>query len=338
VRPTLTLTLADGSGEVRSLADIEHKPWAAEEGELWVAAFPLDTDLEAASEIELAVTPDIAVALRRPDDQSARPGDQRSAAPSARAPVAKAAPAAPPPRRPARAPDSERLKAQLAAAGDALEREHERRTAADRALEQERTEARAMRAELGKLRAQLDLARAAEAEAAASAAELETARRELTAAQRQHEELTRDYEQAVDWHARAKTVMEERTGALESTREALAQQRAESGRLRQRLAQTQGQDPDPVSTTPVRRPQPPATEGAARNPPEPDTEGISDPWSTAVPDPAARVAPLPVRPQRPLNPSLRSRPYWLGRALALLFMIAVIVAVALVISSALSHH
>ena len=38
VRPSLTL-VADGENS-RALADLEHKPWAAEDGAEWHAAFP----------------------------------------------------------------------------------------------------------------------------------------------------------------------------------------------------------------------------------------------------------------------------------------------------------
>lgn len=65
VRPTLLLTLPGDDAERRSLADLEHKPWAAEEGEAWTAAFPVDAGLrpEAAASIELSVAPDITVRL-----------------------------------------------------------------------------------------------------------------------------------------------------------------------------------------------------------------------------------------------------------------------------------
>lgn len=64
VRPTLTAG-RDGSG-ARALADLEHKPWSAEDGEPWTAAFALDADAAGTGEFELAVAPDIAVVLRAP--------------------------------------------------------------------------------------------------------------------------------------------------------------------------------------------------------------------------------------------------------------------------------
>ncbi len=64
VRPTLMLRTA--AGRIRLLADLEHKPWPAEEAEPWVAAFPWDLAAESVSDLELSVAPDIAVSLPAP--------------------------------------------------------------------------------------------------------------------------------------------------------------------------------------------------------------------------------------------------------------------------------
>jgi hypothetical protein len=64
MRPTLDLQ-ADGERH-RLLALLEHKPWAAEEGELWVAAFPWDGDRPQLTAAELAVGPNLAVELALP--------------------------------------------------------------------------------------------------------------------------------------------------------------------------------------------------------------------------------------------------------------------------------
>lgn len=63
VRPTLALV--SDAGRVRALADLEHKPWAPEDGEAWEAAFPCRTDSEVL-EAELSVAPDIAIQLPAP--------------------------------------------------------------------------------------------------------------------------------------------------------------------------------------------------------------------------------------------------------------------------------
>jgi hypothetical protein len=64
VRPTLTL--GSGDSRQRALADLEHKPWAAEDGELWEAIFPIDRNGGDPGSIELTVAPDITVALPPP--------------------------------------------------------------------------------------------------------------------------------------------------------------------------------------------------------------------------------------------------------------------------------
>src|ERR671927_692616 len=57
VRPTLMLV---GDGERRRLlADLEHKPWDADDGEPWVAAFAYERSGASVREAELAVAPDI---------------------------------------------------------------------------------------------------------------------------------------------------------------------------------------------------------------------------------------------------------------------------------------
>ncbi len=109
IRPSLTVTSDDG--ELRLLADLEHKPWAAEDGELWHVAFPFaDRDLSVAHEVELTVSPDLTVQL------PAEPAAGASLAVASVAPAARsrrgrqASPQhkpAPPARRTASRPDAE---------------------------------------------------------------------------------------------------------------------------------------------------------------------------------------------------------------------------------------
>jgi hypothetical protein len=69
VRPTLTV---DNAGERRRLlAELEHKPWAPER-EPWRAAFPWERELEDVDAAELAVAPDIAIALPLPSRRRPR--------------------------------------------------------------------------------------------------------------------------------------------------------------------------------------------------------------------------------------------------------------------------
>jgi hypothetical protein len=65
VRPALVVH-ANGA-ERTLLAVLEHKPWPAEEGRLWLAAFPWDGGELDAAQTELAVAPSIVVPLGGPD-------------------------------------------------------------------------------------------------------------------------------------------------------------------------------------------------------------------------------------------------------------------------------
>ncbi len=274
VRPTLTLSRR--GAEVRALADLEHKPWAAEDGEVWMAVFSVDKGLDGAREIELSVAPDIAVELRRKGRKLARPGDSLPVGTGARAPRFKndgivvapddpetdSPPAAEPPvepastprRRPSSTAELERLGDRLAAADHALEQERERRGALAKTVEEERTTNRQLRTELGKARSELEVAATLRAEATAMEAELDDARRQLRETERRHETdtealtrrhedatqtLTRDHEQVTEAHTALQDDLQQQAGDLESAREALAAERAETGRLRNRLAQLQ---------------------------------------------------------------------------------------------------
>src|SRR5437879_11596429 len=61
MRPTLTAVA--GGRQHRLLAVLDHKPWVAEEGEAWRAAFPWSTDPAPLLEAELTVAPDVTVPL-----------------------------------------------------------------------------------------------------------------------------------------------------------------------------------------------------------------------------------------------------------------------------------
>ena len=90
VRPVLTAEADDGPR--RMLALLEHKPWAADDGEPWIAAFPWEGEPANIADVELAVAPSLAVDLPAPK----APGRRRK--PAASAPrQARRAPAAPPP-------------------------------------------------------------------------------------------------------------------------------------------------------------------------------------------------------------------------------------------------
>jgi hypothetical protein len=76
VRPTLSAQV--GRGTVRALADLEHKPWAPDDGESWVAAFDWTAPMNGIDAFELAVAPDLAVSVPAPgtDGRRTSPGTE----------------------------------------------------------------------------------------------------------------------------------------------------------------------------------------------------------------------------------------------------------------------
>src|ERR1700751_4165325 len=86
IRPSLTL-VADEE-QRRLLADLEHKPWAAEDGEPWKATFTYEQPEDHWVEAELNVAPDITITLPLPGSSRAprpRPGPPEASSSSASA-------------------------------------------------------------------------------------------------------------------------------------------------------------------------------------------------------------------------------------------------------------
>jgi len=336
VRPALMLTLGDGAPERRCLAELEHKPWAAQDGEPWMAAFPVDVDLDAASTIELSVAPDIEITLRSPAGSTGSAGESSVAA-EARSPLAKQHAGE---RRPsARAQDLERMTTRLSSAESALERERQRRAGVEQALEEQRAESRRLNAELGRARAELDLARTVQREGEASAAELDATRREVRALERRYEELTQEHARMIEAHAGVHSELLERSGALESARDALEQER-ERGAGAVAAQRARGADAaDRRSGAPARTPATEAfvpvyddeAEGGGPQPP-PEERRTRE----KAHEPRARTAAAP-RIERPVNPASSARANWFGRVIALLVIAAVVVAIWLVLHSTVLH-
>ena len=74
MRPSLTVRTEDGERSL--LALLEHKPWAAEEGSDWIAAFPWQGAAPDPGQMELAVAPSVVVDLA--PEQPAVPGKKPS--------------------------------------------------------------------------------------------------------------------------------------------------------------------------------------------------------------------------------------------------------------------
>jgi hypothetical protein len=121
VRPLLTAEADDGPR--RMLALLDHKPWAADDGEPWIAAFPWDGEPVEVTDVELAVAPSLAVDLPAPK----APGQRRRRADSTPRPARRGAAAAPEPEpEPSAADEVAALRTELAG-----ERESVRRLAAE---------------------------------------------------------------------------------------------------------------------------------------------------------------------------------------------------------------
>ena len=119
VRPALTVEVDDdGDDRRRMLADLEHKPWAADDGTDWIAAFPWDGEPVELARAELAVAPTLAVDLPLPR----LPRGHKRASPGKRQRPAVSAKAAPPRERPGPVPqpDGPRRERDALAIGAAL--------------------------------------------------------------------------------------------------------------------------------------------------------------------------------------------------------------------------
>jgi hypothetical protein len=172
LRPTLDVEV-DGSPR-RMLAVLEHKPWAADDGEEWVAAFEWNGDPMALAVAELAVAPELAVVLPPPTGAPAVKKTRRAKAAGERL-------AAAPPR-------AQALEARLAEAQAEAAVLRDRLAAEQKAWQQRVEEVEALREE------SVAAQRAAEAERdeAAAARDAATAERDELASAREKAAAERD--------------------------------------------------------------------------------------------------------------------------------------------------
>ena len=176
LRPTLDVAV-DGERR-RMLADLEHKPWAADDGAEWVAAFTWRGDPAPFEEAELTVSPDLAVQLP-PVGGAARSGSAKPRADSER--------------RPAGPPRTAVLEAELASALADAQRMREQLSADQTNVRGLDTQLRQARAELAVAQAEAEAARAEADEARAAALE---AREEASTAQARVERARSETEAA----------------------------------------------------------------------------------------------------------------------------------------------
>ena len=248
VRPTLTSV--GGPDRSRLLADLEHKPWATEDGESWEAAFPWAED-DRTVRFELSVAPDITIQLPSPGSKQT---PRRLVAParhavalssSSTATPGWAAPADVKEPAPPRDPERSRLETELGAVKSKLKTTDGELEAARAALTEREREIEALREQLSTAQADRESAAHAYTETIAARDKLGSERAQLLAerekliAQRNqvkshHDALDRDREQVV---TEREQLMIERD-QLSSDRDRL---RAELDQLTGQLRQAAGE-------------------------------------------------------------------------------------------------
>jgi hypothetical protein len=357
LRPTLDVEVR---GERRRmLALLEHKPWAAEEGQEWVAAFAWAGERARLDDAELTVSPDVAVQLPLPD--GAEPAE-RTVAP---APGTERLPA----RRPRTAVLEEELSAALAelrAREEELARLREThsqmtRELRDRAREaQER--ARQLETELERTREQL-AAGADEAERERRSAgeelerqlartreelggQLERMREERDAAAADRNRAQAEAEAAREERDEAMTSLTaaegERDSLVEARDRARQERNAWMSRARASAAEARGKGPIaervPLprvqADDPAERPAPPEADSPA--PPEAQSAAPPEAQSAAPPAGERRTIrigerPAPLRPAAPSHDPRLPRKRWTPVVIAAVALAVAALVVALLL-------
>jgi peptidoglycan hydrolase CwlO-like protein len=290
VRPMLTLLV--GGESHRSLADLEHKPWAAEDGQPWTAAFPLEFDIAELGAVELAVGSDLTLALPLPPGAGGSPRTRR---PSRRKP--KTAAAGP--------PEAKARMQALVAERDALKRE----------VEQIRTEHEKLESALGRLSEEREQWQAQHSELSAERnrseavldrlrAERDRFRAALDRVQTDREQLRTDRDQ------------------LRTERDELRAQRDRLWGEHERLRTERGELHDQRDRLRGERDQLVSAAHDAR---------VSEQRQRAPAAHAPRPATAPAHAPRPAARTRSTRANWAGRALALVVLVGVIVALVILV-------
>jgi hypothetical protein len=256
LRPTLDVDVA---GERRRmLADLEHKPWAAEEGEEWVAEFRWRGAPAHFDDPELTVSPDLAVQLPQPHNSIAEADLPEGAE-----------------RFPARPPRTAVLEAELAAAAEEMKRLTNELT---KLREEHAAATKAATAELARVKEESDAAVAARAEGLGAAErERDEALERLAAVEQERDEA----------RARIAAAEAERQAAADARDEARAERNAWMSRARAASL--------PPAPAPGAEPPGPAPEGDPPAP-EPRPAEAAEPLETvSEPDPPD-AGPVPADP------------------------------------------
>ena len=293
LRPTLDVQV-EGERH-RMLAVLDHKPWAPEDGQDWVAAFTWRGEPANFDEAELTVSPDLAVQLPAPGG-SVGPGE------------AQAAPAAD--RLPARRPRSAVLEAELAAAlaeveraGEELERTRAMHSEAAKELRErlrsEHAKIRALETEIEQTRAAIALAEEAVAE------EADRLRDERDAAGTERDAALAARDAAVAEADEARSARDEalqKLSAVEGERDALAEAR-DRARLERNAWMSRARAAVAGRPSAEARAVPKPLADRADTPPEDEPDPADEPAPAAPPDPA--TVSLPPDLAVPIPPSER---------------------------------
>lgn len=285
LRPTLDLQV-DGRHR-RLLALLEHKPWVADDGDDWIAAFPWQGEPLQVDGAELALGPDLAVELPPPTGGRATSADDGSR-PSAELLAA----------------GRPRAEIELELSGvreeaDRLGRELERLRATHAArVEELQQRLTAEREGVTLLKAELEAARAAaaaaEAESAERLADLSKERDAAVAASSAALAETKRIESERDAALRARAATEQERDAAVRARDSARQERnAWMSRARAALAEKSA----PTGGTVRRRPERPPPRSA-----QPAEPAAPDPDESTEAAPAPRPAVRRVSPPAPAEP------------------------------------
>jgi hypothetical protein len=335
LRPTLDVQV---QGERhRMLAVLEHKPWAPENGEDWVAAFTWRGEPANIDEAELTVSPDLAVQLPAPGG-SVEHGEVEAPAPAAD-------------RLPARRPRSAVLETELAAAlaeveraGGELERTRAMHSEAARELRErlrgEHTKIRKLEEELEQARASIALAEAAAAENADRLRD----ERDAAGAERDAAMAARDAAVAEADEARgARDEALQKLSAVEGERDALAEAR-DRARLERNAWMSRARAAAAGRPSAEARAVPKPLADRAPEPPDdpPEPTKVVEPAPAPVPGSERRTIqigerPGPMTPKPPASPAedrgsgsyLRAWGPRLAAAVALALVVLIVVIVLL---------
>jgi hypothetical protein len=299
LRPTLDIQV-DGRHR-RLLALLEHKPWAADDGDEWIAAFPWQGEPLQVDGAELALGPDLAVELPPPAGGRAAPADDASR-PSAEL-LAAGRPRA-------------EIELELSAAreeGERLARELERLRATHAArIEEVQQRLSGEREAVVELKGELEAARKASADSEAENADrisaLSKERDAAVAASSAALAETKRIESERDAALRARAAVEQERDAAVRARDSARQERnAWMSRARTALAERSSGGSGTVRRRPERprpqQPQPaePAAPSAEAAPPATEPAETPSP-PTAEPKPAVRRVPRATKAEEPEPP------------------------------------